>query len=294
MSCTRRLTGPPTALGRLVLAVLLAVVVLAAACRSSPGQPASPATSGPARTPSPSASSPGSPPAGSASPPASPASAPAGPATLLTRGPSGGRTVFLTFDAGTDTGFAAQILDTLQRERVTAAFGITGRWAEQNPDLVRRIVGEGHDVVNHTYDHRSFTGVSTHAAALSAAQRRTEIDRADQVLSGLTGRTTRPWFRLPYGDGNGDATVSAEVGQNGYRYVLGWTVDSLGWQGLSATAITTRCLARAVPGAIYLFHVGSQSQDAQALPAVIDGLRAQGYAFGRLGDLCGGACGNRP
>jgi len=75
------------------------------------------------------------------------------------------------------------------------------------------------------------------------------------------------------------------VAQEGYRYVLGWTVDSLGWEGLSSAAITQRCLSRAVPGAIYLFHVGSQSQDAKALPAVIDGLRAQAYTFGRLGDL---------
>ncbi|HMC09569.1 MAG TPA: polysaccharide deacetylase family protein, partial [Actinomycetota bacterium] len=141
----------------------------------------------------------------------------------------------------------------------------------------------GHDVVNHTYDHRSFTGVSSHTAPLSADQRRMEIDRAEQVLSGLTGRTTRPWFRLPYGDG--DASVNTEVALEGYRYVLGWTVDSLGWEGLSSAAIMQRCLARAVPGAVYLFHVGSRSQDAQALPAVIDGLRAQGYGFGSLADL---------
>jgi peptidoglycan/xylan/chitin deacetylase (PgdA/CDA1 family) len=58
-----------------------------------------------------------------------------------------------------------------------------------------------------------------------------------------------------------------------------WTVDSLGWNGLSAAAITERCLSNAEPGAIYLLHVGSASQDAVALQSIIDGLRANGYSF---------------
>jgi len=265
---------------RPAVVVLLAAMLAAAACGSSPERRAFPATPGSSRAPAPTGSPRGAGPAPRGVAPAGPLSA---PATVVARGPAGRRTVLLTFDAGADTGFAAQILDTLHREGVTATFGITWRWAEENPGLVRRIVGEGHDVVNHTYDHRSFTGVSTRTAPLSADQRRMEIDRAEQVLSGLTGRTTRPWFRLPYGDG--DASVNTEVAREGYRYVLGWTVDSLGWEGFSSAAITQRCLARAVPGAVYLFHVGSRSQDAQALPAVIDGLRAQGYGFGSLADL---------
>ena len=64
-----------------------------------------------------------------------------------------------------------------------------------------------------------------------------------------------------------------------------WTVDSLGWQGLSAAAITTRCLDRTVPGAILLFHVGAASQDAAALPAILAGLRQRGYEFGTVADV---------
>jgi len=202
---------------------------------------------------------------------------------MVTRGSPALRSVFLTFDAGADTGYAGQILDTLKAAGVTATFGITGRWAEQNPALVRRIVAEGHSIVNHTYDHRSFTGVSTHSAPLSPDERIAEITHADQVLTGLAGHPIRPWFRLPYGDGGHD--VEAQVLQAGYRYVLGWTVDSLGWQGLSAAAISTRCLSRAAPGVIYLFHVGSQSQDAAALPGIIQSLKDQGYGFETVADL---------
>jgi peptidoglycan/xylan/chitin deacetylase (PgdA/CDA1 family) len=62
-------------------------------------------------------------------------------------------------------------------------------------------------------------------------------------------------------------------------------VDSLGWNGLPADAIVDRCLERAENGAIYLFHVGSASADAEALQRIIDGLRAQGYGFGTVADV---------
>ncbi len=193
--------------------------------------------------------------------------------------------VALTFDAGSDTGFAGEILDVLDRNGVPATFGITGRWAAANPDLVRRMAAAGHVVMNHTYDHRSFTGTSARPALLSPEERRADVERTDDVIRALTGRTTRPWFRPPYGDY--DASVNAVVGALGYRFNVLWTVDSLGWQGLSPAAITTRCLERTVPGAILLFHVGAASHDAAALPAIITGLRQSGYAFGTVADLVG-------
>lgn len=206
-----------------------------------------------------------------------------GGAVVVTHGSTARRTVLLTFDAGADTGFASQILDTLRAAGVSATFGVTGRWAEQNPALVQRMVAEGHSIVNHTYDHRSFTGTSPHTAALTAAARLAEIDHADQVLTAIAGHGVKPWFRLPYGDG--DKSVNAQVLQAGYRYILGWTVDSLGWQGLSAAAISTRCLTRVAPGAILLFHVGSRSQDSVALPGIIQALKAQGYGFDTVAAL---------
>ena len=207
------------------------------------------------------------------------------PATVISRGNASRRIVALTFDAGADAGFTTQILDVLDQSAVHATFGITGRWAEQHPDLVRRIAAAGHLVMNHTYEHRSFTGISARPAVLGAAERRRDVERTDEVIRALTGSTTRPWFRPPYGDY--DASVNAVVGSLGYRYNVLWTVDSLGWQGLSPGAITRRCLQGAVPGAIMLFHVGAQSQDAAALPAVIAGLRQAGYELGTLAQVVG-------
>lgn len=211
---------------------------------------------------------------------------PGPPAQVVDRGDPNRQMVALTFDAGSDVGFASQILDTLARERVAATFGITGKWAEENPDLVRRMAADGHQIVNHTYDHRSFTGFSTKTPTMAAEQRRSQIERTEEVIRELTGRTTRPWFRPPYGDY--DDSVNTLLGETGYRYNAMWTVDSLGYTGLTADAVRLKCLGRASPGAIYLFHVGEQAKsDHDALPSIIQGLRQYGYAFGTLADVTG-------
>ena len=106
---------------------------------------------------------------------------------------------------------------------------------------------------------------------------------SDTAIEELTGLSTRPYFRPPYGDY--DASVNADLYARGYTYNVLWTVDSLGWDGLPAADITRRCLDRAEPGAIFVFHVGSASQDAAALQPIIDGLRGTGYSMTKISDL---------
>ncbi len=207
----------------------------------------------------------------------------AAPALVVTRGHPSARVVALTFDAGSDAGYTARILDILKANNVHASFGITGLWADANPDLLRRIAAEGHQIVNHTWDHRSFTGASTGTAPLTSAQRLLEVQRAEQLIQRLTGRPASPWFRPPYGDRDGG--VDADVGAAGYRYELMWTVDSLGWKGVPPQTVVERTLAGAAPGEIVLMHVGSASTDAAALPAVIASLRDRGYGFTTAAEL---------
>ena len=187
--------------------------------------------------------------------------------------------VMLTFDAGADRGYAEDILDILADQHVVASFGITGNWAKANADLVRRMASDGHLVFNHTLDHRSFTGVSDSLGGLSAAARRTELDQADAIIAPLIGHSTRPFYRLPYGDD--DAHVTSDVAPDGYTRKIGWTVDSQGWRGLQSADILARCMKLAAPGAVYVFHVGRESQDAIALPQIIRGLRERGFSFKR-------------
>jgi peptidoglycan/xylan/chitin deacetylase (PgdA/CDA1 family) len=193
--------------------------------------------------------------------------------------------VALTFDAGADRGFTEQILDTLRDEGVQATFGMTGHWAQENPDLIQRMVDEGHTLINHTTTHRSWTGYSTGDAPLTSAERADELKQTEDIVRGIAGVELRPYFRPPYGDY--DDSVISDLQADGYSVMVMWTVDTLGWNGYSVDQIVQRALAGAVPGAIYLMHVGAGSQDANALPTVIDQLRAEGYQFVTIQQMVG-------
>jgi peptidoglycan-N-acetylglucosamine deacetylase len=207
-----------------------------------------------------------------------------GRSVRIDRGPTECNTVSLTFDAGADRGYAELILDILRANNVPASFGMTGQWAEDNPDLIQRMADEGHHFINHTWGHRSFTGVSA-GPGLNVVQRRIELDRTEELIVGLTGKSTRPYFRPPYGDLN--EGVLRDVSDAGYDYTIMWTVDSFGWNHLPARGIVERCLSRAEPGAIFIFHVGAQSEDALALGPIIEGLRARGLGFVTVADMLG-------
>jgi peptidoglycan/xylan/chitin deacetylase (PgdA/CDA1 family) len=194
--------------------------------------------------------------------------------TLL---PTTSNLVALTFDAGSDRGYAASILDTLKAKGVKASFGITGTWAAANPDLVVRMVQEGHGIINHSWSHPSFTGFSTATSPLTYRQRRYQLSATDSTIRSITGTPTKPWFRPPYGDF--DTCARALLWHEGYRYNVMWSTDSGGWMGMSQSQILTRVMQGLRPGAIFIFHVGSASQDGPALATVIDQIRSGGYGF---------------
>jgi peptidoglycan/xylan/chitin deacetylase (PgdA/CDA1 family) len=208
------------------------------------------------------------------------------PAATVSRGNTTRRMVSYTFDAGSDLGHTGAILDFLAAQRIKASFGLTGRWAEANPAAVRRIAADGHHLINHTWDHGSFTGFSTGRAALTPARRTEQLVRTDDVLTKLTGQSTRPYFRPPYGDH--DSGVLRDIGANRYRTNVMWSVDSLGWKGLTARQICTRVVdsmagaSNGGNGYIILFHVGSASADAAALSCITRTLRDRGFTFGTV------------
>jgi peptidoglycan/xylan/chitin deacetylase (PgdA/CDA1 family) len=193
------------------------------------------------------------------------------------------RSVALTFDAGADPGHTAGILAVLRAERIRASFGVTGLWAQDNPTLLQAIAADGHQFLNHSYDHASFTGLSTDSPALTFDERALELSRTETTVFRLTNRSTRPWFRPPYGDL--DASVEADAAALGYPYIAMWSIDTFGWRRATADEIVDRTLSLASPGAVIIMHVGIESQDAAALPRVIEGLRADGYAFETMDEI---------
>jgi peptidoglycan/xylan/chitin deacetylase (PgdA/CDA1 family) len=208
-----------------------------------------------------------------------------GRSVIVDRGPASCSAVSLTFDAGADRGYAELILDILRENKVQASFGMTGLWAQQNPDLIQRMVDEGHELINHTWRHGSFTGFSTNSRPLTVDVRAAELERTEELIRGLTGTSTRPLFRPPYGDLN--EGVLKDVADQGYDFTIMWTVDSLGWNRLPAARIIDRCLSRAEAGAIYIFHVGAESEDALALGPIIEGLRERGLGMVKISEMMG-------
>jgi len=196
---------------------------------------------------------------------------------VLEYGLSERREVALTFDAGADRGYGAEILDLLAEEGVKASFGMTGMYAEANPDLVRRMVAEGHMLFNPTWSHRSFTGTSSGKAPLTRSERMEELRTTEDLVRNLTGYEMRPYFRPPYGDY--DESVLADLADAGYGVTVHWSCDSRDSLGAAATEILTRCVEGAQPGRIILLHVGAQSAAYEALPWMIASLREQGLAF---------------
>lgn len=97
--------------------------------------------------------------------------------------------------------------------------------------------------------------------------------------------TMRPFFRPPYGDY--DEELLEQLPQAGYTIVIVWTVDSLGWRGIPPEDVVERVKRAAEPGAIVLLHVGAQSTDAAALPALIENLQQAGYRFVTIRDILG-------
>lgn len=202
---------------------------------------------------------------------------------IVAQADTGRMEMAITFDAGDGRGHTLDILDLLDQYGVTASFGVTGEWAEQNPDLLREIIERGHQVMNHTYDHRSFTGESPGTEPLTAAERRAEILDTEQAIWEIARYEVAPYFRFPYGDyDRSDLTLLKELG---YDYTMWWGCDSKAWMGNTPEEIVQECgVQKAAPGAIVLLHV-DQDADFAALPGLIETLQADGYELVSLEQL---------
>lgn len=111
-----------------------------------------------------------------------------------------------------------------------------------------------------------------------------QLSRTETIVKNITGRSTKPFFRAPYGESN--AAVLNAVGNAGYTYTFHWTIDTLDWQGHSATYVSNRVLNNIQPGAIVLMHTGAgASGTVQALDQMIPALKKQGYRFVTLSQL---------
>ena len=208
-----------------------------------------------------------------------PTVAASGHASVVYHGATTRRAVALTFDIGADADAAgvAATLVTLRAEGVRATFAVSGLWVEEHRDIALRIAADGHQIINGGYHGASFTGASTGGTPLGADERSLELSRTETTVYHLTQRSTRPYFRPPFGDV--DAGVLRDAGNAGFATAVLSSVDCFGPPGASSGEIVASCIAAASPGAILELRADAGAYDPKALPRVIAALRAEGYTF---------------
>jgi cellulose synthase/poly-beta-1,6-N-acetylglucosamine synthase-like glycosyltransferase/peptidoglycan/xylan/chitin deacetylase (PgdA/CDA1 family) len=197
----------------------------------------------------------------------------------------------LTFDDGPDPDWTPKILDILKDKGVHASFFIIGESAQANPDLVRRILAEGHDIGNHTFTHPNLGDLPDSLVSL-------EINANQRLFEALTGRSMR-LFRAPFlGDAEpttSDEIVPLQIAQSMGYVTVGLQVDPNDWLRPPADTIVNRVIEQVtdpspeISAHVILLHDsgGDRSQTVAALPKIIDGLRAKGYDFVPVSELAG-------
>ena len=183
--------------------------------------------------------------------------------------------VALTFDDGGSVYKVNTILDILKEHQAKATFFLLGEWVNENPDLVRRMASEGHEVANHSYSHPRFTW-------LNEEEVRREIEITQTAIAEAVGRASAALFRPPYGSYN--SAVVNIVKEMGYGAVVMWNIDTRDWSGISAEAISDHVLERVSPGAVVLFHLHA-AHTPEALAELIPALKSRGYRLSTIGEV---------
>lgn len=175
--------------------------------------------------------------------------------------------VALSFDAAWGNDDTQNILNILAKHNVKVTFFMTGEWVGKYPDDVKRIAAAGHDLGNHSENHKQMS-------QLSSDQCREEIMKVHKRVKDLTGIEMN-LFRPPYGDYNN--TLVGTARDCGY-YTIQWDVDSLDWKDYGAESIINKTVnnKHLGKGSIILMHNGAKDTP-KALEAIITGLQAKGF-----------------
>ena len=187
-----------------------------------------------------------------------------------------GKVLYLTFDCGYDNGYTEKILDTLKEKNVKAAFFCTVDEMKSAPEVIARMIKEGHIVGNHSTTHPSFDEISR-------SEMVKEIQDCDNYLRKNFGYTS-PYFRFPKGEYSECALEL--VGSLGYTSVF-WSLSYADWDTKAqkgADYAFEKVTSRLHPGAIILLHAVS-SDNAGAMGRIVDYAREQGYEFKSLDEL---------
>nr|WP_202421349.1 bifunctional polysaccharide deacetylase/glycosyltransferase family 2 protein [Actinomadura rayongensis] len=187
------------------------------------------------------------------------------------------KTIALTFDDGPDPVWTPKILDVLRRHNARATFFTTGAHAAQHPEIIRRILREGHEIGSHTYTHADM-------ASAPAWRDDLELDLTQRALAGAAGVHTRllrlPYSSVPSGLTAAEWRAAERAGRAGYLVVL-TDRDTEDWRRPGTAAIVDRAVAGTGGGAVVMLHDsgGDRAQTVAAVDQIITRLQPRGYRF---------------
>ncbi len=185
--------------------------------------------------------------------------------------------IYLTFDCGYENGYTGAVLDALKEAQVEATFFLVGNYLETEPELVKRMVEEGHVIGNHTYNHKDMS-------SLSEEEFKTELCSFEDKLTEITGECSGMLYRPPQGKYSVKNLQMAK--EMGYKTIF-WSLAYVDWydddQPTKEEAFS-KLLPRIHPGSIVLLHVTSKT-NSEILPELIEKWKEMGYSFGSLEEL---------
>lgn len=191
----------------------------------------------------------------------------------------GDKVIYLTFDAGYENGNVEKVLNALRDAGAVGSFFVLSNLAKSNPDLLKRMVAEGHTVCNHTAHHPNLSFASKEKIEA-------EIHGLEDAVEAVIGQKPAPYFRPP--EGSFSEQMLKTVQEMGYHTVF-WSFAYADWDNArqpEPEASLQKILAHTHNGEVLLLHPTSAT-NAAILPRLLAALTAEGYRFGTMDELCG-------
>lgn len=186
--------------------------------------------------------------------------------------PTENKVLYLTFDAGYENGHTEAILDALKKHNAPATFFVVGTYVKNNPELVKRMVSEGHIVGNHTYSHPDMSSISSKEAFEK------ELSSVENAYKEVTGETMTKFYRPPQGKySEENLQMAKELGYSTFFWSLAY-VDWYKDNQPTKEEAFNKLLPRIHPGAIVLLH-STSSTNAEILDELLTKWEEMGYSF---------------
>ena len=193
-------------------------------------------------------------------------------------GNTGEKVIYLTFDAGFENGNTAVILDALKKHQVPATFFLVGNYLTTSPELVKRMVAEGHTVGNHTFHHPDMSKISTRQAFSE------ELTSLESLYQEITGQPMKHFYRPPQGKySESNLQMAKDLGYHTFFWSLAY-VDWYEDKQPSHEEAFKKLLGRIHPGAIVLLHSTSKT-NAEIMDELLTKWKEMGYQFRALDEL---------